>query len=152
MSIENERMEGGEPVADIVASTSDLRATEIHGDLIPRVVDELPVLSLAACFAKGTTIIRDAEELRVKESDRISATVDSLSRLGATIEETRDGMNIIGGTNLSGAEVKSHGDHRIAMTNAIAGLIAEGETTIEDSEAASVSYPSFWNTIDELRG
>ena len=152
ISIENERMEGGEPVADIVASTSDLRATEIHGDLIPRVVDELPVLSLAACFAKGTTIIRDAEELRVKESDRISATVDSLSRLGATIEETRDGMKIIGGTNLSGAEVKSHGDHRIAMTNAIAGLIAEGETTIEDSEAASVSYPSFWNTIDELRG
>jgi 3-phosphoshikimate 1-carboxyvinyltransferase len=152
ISIENERMEGGEPVADIVASTSSLRATEIHGDVIPRVVDELPVLSLAACFAKGTTIIRDAEELRVKESDRISATVDSLSRLGATIEETPDGMKISGGTSLAGAEVKSHGDHRIAMTNAIAGLVAEGETTIEDSEAASVSYPSFWNTIEELRG
>ena len=88
----------------------------------------------------------------MKESDRISATVDSLSKLGATIEETPDGMKISGGTHLTGAEVKSHGDHRIAMTNAIAGLIAKGETTIEDSEAASVSYPSFWATIDELRG
>ncbi|SVB34020.1 uncharacterized protein METZ01_LOCUS186874, partial [marine metagenome] len=149
--IENERVEGGEPVADIVAESSDLIATEISGDIIPRVVDELPVLSLAACFARGTTIIANAEELRVKESDRISATVQSIQKLGGKIEETRDGMKISGSGRLTGATVESFGDHRIAMTNAIAGLIAQGETLIDEAESASVSYPDFWDTIEDIR-
>ena len=149
--IENERTEGGEPVADIVAESSDLIATEISGDIIPRVVDELPVLSLAACFARGTTTIANAEELRVKESDRISATVQSLQKLGGKIEETHDGMKISGNGRLTGATVESFGDHRIAMTNAIAGLIAQGETLIDEAESASVSYPDFWDTIEDIR-
>ena len=149
--IENERMEGGEPVADVTVESSDLVATEIAGDIIPRVVDELPVLSLAACFAKGTTVIADAEELRVKESDRISATVQSIYKLGGEIEETSDGMKITGSGLLNGASVESFGDHRIAMTNAIAGMIARGETIIEGAESASVSYPNFWDTIENIR-
>tara|TARA_B100000029_G_scaffold145601_1_gene140772 strand:+ start:45 stop:1349 length:1305 start_codon:yes stop_codon:yes gene_type:complete len=151
ISIENEHLEGGEPTADVTVSSSDLIATEISGEVIPRVVDELPILALAACYATGTTIISDAEELRVKESDRISATVDSLNRLGAKIEETKDGMKITGTHSLTGAEVETHGDHRIAMTNGIAGLLASGETTIGNSEDASVSYPSFWEVIKELQ-
>ena len=151
ITIANEHLEGGEPTGDVTVSTSDLIATEISGDLIPRVVDELPVLALAACFAKGTTIIANAEELRVKESDRISATVDSLQKLGAQIEETSDGMRITGTHTLTGAEVETHGDHRIAMTNGIAGLLAAGETTIGNSEDASVSYPSFWEVVSELQ-
>jgi 3-phosphoshikimate 1-carboxyvinyltransferase len=152
IDVENERIEGGEPVADLIASSSDLQAVEISGDLIPRVIDELPILSLAACFAKGTTTIRDAQELRVKESDRIACTVASLSKLGANIEEISDGMKIKGGNQLQGANILSHGDHRIAMTNAIAGLVASGETIIGDAEAASVSYPTFWDSIDRIQG
>ena len=152
IAIENEHLEGGEPTADVTVSTSELIATEISGDLIPRVLDEIPILALAACYAKGTTVINDAEELRVKESDRISATVDSLKRLGAKIEETSDGMSITGTHTLAGTEVESHGDHRIAMTNGIAGLLASGVTTVGNSEDASVSYPSFWEVITELQG
>ena len=131
--------------------TSDLRGVEISGEIIPRVVDELPILSLAACFAKGTTIIKDAEELRVKESDRISATVESLKQFGANINETKDGMIIKGGNILSGTTVGSHGDHRIAMTNGIAGLLVAGDTIVENSEDASVSYPEFWETIKKFQ-
>lgn len=148
--IENVRDEAGEPSADLVAESSQLEATEISGDLIPRVIDELPVLALAACFARGTTVIKDAQELRVKESDRIRATVDGLSRLGAKIEERPDGMVIHGGASLNGAECESFGDHRIAMTMAIAGLLAQGETIVSEAEAASVSYPAFWDTLKEL--
>ena len=108
------------------------------------------MLALAACFAKGTTVIRDAQELRVKESDRIRATVEGLTRLGAKVEERPDGMVIHGGASLSGAECESFGDHRIAMTMAIAGLLAQGETTISEAEAVSVSYPAFWDTLKEL--
>ena len=150
INISNERFEGGEPVADINVESSDLKGVEISGEIIPRVIDELPVLALAACFAKGETIIKDSEELRVKESDRISATVNSLSKLGAKIEETNDGMIITGGTPLIGSEVDSFGDHRIAMTNGIAGLIAKGETTVINSESANISYPTFWETLKSL--
>ena len=150
VSVENVREEGGEPSADIVAESSDLVGVEIGGDMIPRVIDELPVLALAACFAKGTTVIRDAAELRVKESDRISATVEGLSRLGARIEETADGMIIRGPQKLEGAVCESHGDHRIAMTMGIAGLLAEVQTTISGAEAASVSYPDFWDDLSSL--
>lgn len=149
--VENVREEAGEPSADLVAESGPLTATEIGGDVIPRVIDELPILALAACFAEGTTVIRDAQELRVKESDRIRATVEGLSRLGASIEETADGMIIHGGRMLEGAEVESYGDHRIAMTLGIAGLLARGETAVAGAETAGVSYPDFWDTLDELR-
>lgn len=151
ISVRNERMEGGEPVADLIASSSKLESTDISGDLIPRVLDEIPIIALAASHAKGTTTVRDAQELRVKESDRIKATVSGLSKLGANIRETTDGMQITGPNDLLGAEVESYGDHRIAMTNAIAGLLAKGDTIVKDAEVASVSYPSFWETIGQLQ-
>tara|TARA_Y100001970_G_scaffold294362_1_gene451531 strand:+ start:11593 stop:12873 length:1281 start_codon:yes stop_codon:yes gene_type:complete len=150
IKIDNEGYEGGEPVADISVESSELKGIEISGEIIPRVIDELPILALAACFADGKTLIKDSEELRVKESDRIKATVDSLSKLGAQIEETEDGMLINGGSQLVGAEVNSFGDHRIAMTNGIAGLIAKDETIVINSEAANISYPSFWETLKTL--
>ena len=150
ISVENVREENDEPVADIVTRSSDLEGVEIGGDLVPLVVDELPVLAVAATRASGTTVISDAEELRVKESDRISATVDGLARLGAAIEERKDGMTIRGGGRLSGSTVSSYGDHRIAMSMAVAGLCAEGETTVDGAEAAGVSYPEFWDTLASI--
>ena len=150
IKMENVREDGNEPSADLVAESSDLRGIEIGGDIIPRVIDELPVLAMAASQASGRSIFRDAAELRVKESDRISATVDGLAALGAGISETEDGMVIEGGSRLNGARVKSHGDHRIGMTMAVAGLVSNGETLIEESEAADVSYPEFWDTLEDL--
>ena len=149
--MENIREDAVEPYADLVAESSDLTGVEIAGEVIPRVIDELPVLALAASMASGTTVIRDAAELRVKESDRIEATLEGLSRLGVRVQEHRDGMSIQGGAELSGAEVRSHGDHRIAMTMAVAGLVARGETTVDGAEAADVSYPDFWETMAALR-
>ncbi len=150
INIENYKIEAGEPSGDIVVESSELRGVEISGDIIPRVIDELPILSLAACFAKGRTVIKDANELRVKESDRISATVNGLSRLGAKISELCDGMEIHGGNSLTGTECESFGDHRIAMTLGVAGLIAKGSTVINGSEAAAVSYPEFWDIVKSL--
>ena len=162
VSVEVVGEEGGEPTADITVESSLLEGTEIRGDMIPRVIDELPVLALAACFARGTTVIRDAQELRVKESDRIRATVVGLRNLGADISsayqgipvaddaEQRDGMIIHGPCRLRGGVCESYGDHRIAMTMAIAGLAAEGETVVQGAEAAAVSYPSFWSQLQSL--
>lgn len=150
ISVENVREENDEPVADIVTRSSDLQGVEIGGDLVPLVVDELPVLAVAASQASGTTVISDAAELRVKESDRISATVDGLARLGADVEEREDGMTIRGGGRLSGTTVSSYGDHRIAMSMAVAGLCAQGETTVDGAEAAGVSYPGFWDTLASI--
>jgi 3-phosphoshikimate 1-carboxyvinyltransferase len=152
LSIINERIEGGEQVADVVARSSALRATEIAGDLIPRLVDEVPVLALAACFARGTTLIKDASELRVKESDRLQATAKELRRMGAAVEELDDGLRITGGRALVGASCRSYGDHRIAMTLGIAGLLASGETTIAAAETAAISYPSFWRDLASFEG
>ena len=134
----------------MVVRSSSLKGTEIGGDLVPSMVDEIPLLALAACFAEGTTVIRDASELRVKESDRIRTTVQGLSRLGAEIEERPDGMVIQGTGRLVGAECRSHGDHRLAMVFGVAGLLAEGETKIQGAEAASVTYPDFWNDLRAL--
>jgi 3-phosphoshikimate 1-carboxyvinyltransferase len=150
ISIEEQHLEGGEPTADLVVESSSLEGVELGGDLIPRILDEVPVLAVAACFARGTTTIKDAQELRVKESDRVRATVRQLSRLGASIEERPDGMVIHGTGKLKGGRVRSHSDHRLAMTLAIAGLLAEGETIVEGAEAASVSYPQFWEHLDNL--
>ena len=148
--MENVREDAVEPVADLVAESSTLSSTEIGGAEVAAVVDELPVLSVAACFADGTTTIRGAKELRFKESDRIHATVDGLTRLGASVEEREDGVVVHGGRRLQGARVESHGDHRIAMALAIAGLLAQGPTSIKGADAASVSYPEFWSTLERL--
>lgn len=150
ITLSNHRREGGEEVADITAESSQLRGSEFGGDLIPRLLDEGPVLALAACFAEGTTVIRDAQELRVKESDRIKTTTQELSRIGANIEERPDGMVIHGGRKLKGAVCQSHSDHRLAMTLGIAGLLAEGMTTVQGAEIASISYPTFWNDLESL--
>ena len=152
VSQKNPRLEGGEPVADLLFESSELRATEIGGDLIPRLIDELPVLAVAACFANGTTTIRDAQELRVKESDRITAMVSELSRLGARVEERPDGMVIHGTGTLSGSTCESHGDHRLAMALEVAGLLAEGETVVGGDEVAGISYPEFWQHMEALGG
>ena len=152
ISVEDRRTQGGEPVADLVARSSRLEAVQIGGEMIPRLADEVPVLALAACFAKGTTVISDAQELRVKESDRIQTTAQELSRLGAQIEEMPDGLRITGGTPLTGATGKSHGDHRLAMTLGVAGLLASGTTDIQGAEVASVSYPTFWSDLRSLVG
>ena len=152
VSVENQRVVSGEPIADLVARSSRLRAAELSGDLIPRVQDELPILALAACFADGETIIADAQELRVKETDRIHTTVAELRRLGADAHETPDGMRIVGGAALRGAQGDSRGDHRIAMMLGVAGLLAAGEMEVQGAEAASVTYPAFWDDLRTLAG
>ena len=150
ITLENHRTEGGEPVADIYVESSELRGVEIAGDQIPIAQDEIPVLALAACFAQGTTVIRDAQELRVKESDRISATARELSRLGAKITELPDGMIIEGTGSLKGGACRSHGDHRLAMTLGIAGLLADGDVLLSGAEVVDVSYPGFWQDLELL--
>ena len=144
---EESRLEGGEPVADLLVESSDLKAIEVGKELIPRIIDELPVLAVAACFARGTTVIRDAQELRVKESDRVLTTVMELSRLGASIEELPDGMVIHGTGRLRGGRCRSHGDHRLAMALGVAGLLADGETAVDGAQAARISYPGFWEDM-----
>ena len=150
IQLENQREVAGEPVADIRVRSGGLKSCTIAGDLIPRLIDEIPILAVAAAFAKGTTIIRDAQELRVKESDRITVMAQQLNKMGAKITELPDGMEIIGGTPLVGTEVDSYTDHRIAMSLAIAALNATGTTTIHRAEAAAISYPNFTNTLREI--
>lgn len=137
------REQAGEPVADIQVRYRPLQATAVGGDLIPRLIDEIPVFAVAAVSAGGTTVIRDAAELRVKESDRITSMAGELRKLGAVVRERPDGMEIIGGTRLRGAVCESHGDHRIAMSLAVAGLSAEGETSVRDAEWIDTSFPGF---------
>ncbi|MEL6500981.1 MAG: 3-phosphoshikimate 1-carboxyvinyltransferase [Cyanobacteria bacterium J06623_1] len=147
---ENERLVAGEPVADLRVKHSQLKACEIAGDLIPRLIDEIPVLAVAAAFAQGTTVIKDAAELRVKESDRLAVMATELGKMGAKITELSDGLKIIGGYPLQGAEVDSFTDHRIAMSLAIAALNARGETKIHRAEAVSISYPNFVDTLGAI--
>lgn len=139
-----------EPTGDIMIKTSDLVGTTIEGDMIPRLIDEIPVLALLATQAKGKTIIKDAHELKVKETNRIDTVVDELSKLGASIEATEDGMVIYGESELHSGEVSSHGDHRIGMMLAVAALITNGEVVLEDAEAISVSYPQFFDHLNNL--
>lgn len=141
--VENERLVSGEPVADIVARSSRLHGVTIGGDLVPRMIDEFPILAVAATQAEGITYVRDAAELRVKESDRIAAIASQLTRLGARIEERPDGFVIYGPTPLCGIEVDAHRDHRLAMSLAIAGLLATGRTSIEGAESIPDSFPGF---------
>lgn len=151
LTLVNERMQSGEPVADIIVKTSQLKATTIQGSIIPTLIDELPVIALMACFAEGQTIIKDAHELRVKESDRIDLMSTNLQAMGADIIPTDDGMIIQGGKPLHGAEIHCKMDHRIAMTFAIAAINAEGETVIPESECVDVSYPTFFQQLESLR-
>jgi len=151
IEIINERDVNGEPIGDILTRSSNLHATEISGDVIPKAIDELPLVAVAASFAEGETLIKDAKELRVKETDRIHAMATELGKLGAEVEEFEDGMSIIGTQALTGATCSSWGDHRIAMSIAIAALRAKGETEIIDADCVSVSYPGFFEVIDELR-
>ena len=143
----NERTVSGEPVADLLIKSSDLKATEVGGDLIPTLIDEIPVIAVMACFAEGTTIIKDAQELKVKESDRIAVVTENLKAMGADIEATDDGMIIHGGKPLHGALIQTHMDHRIAMSFAVAGMNADGETTFSDASCVDISYPGFFQDM-----
>ncbi len=142
-----ERTTGGEPLADILIRSSRLHGTTVSGDLVPRAIDELPLVALLACFADGETIVRDAAELRVKESDRVEAVVEVLGRLGAKVVPHPDGFSVSGPISpLRGNRVDAHGDHRIGMLAAVAGALAEGQTRI-DNDAVGVSYPAFWDDL-----
>ncbi|XXM74181.1 3-phosphoshikimate 1-carboxyvinyltransferase [Lysinibacillus sphaericus] len=140
----------GERIGDIIVEYSELQGTEIGGELIPSLIDEIPVIALLATQAEGTTVIKDAEELKVKETNRIDAVVQELKKLGADIEATDDGMIINGKTSLHGAEVDSWGDHRIGMTLAVASLITESPVFLENTEAINISYPAFFDHLDKL--
>ncbi len=150
VEIINERKSGGELVGDIEVKTSSLNATTLEGSIIPRMIDEIPVFTVAALCAEGTTVVKDATELKVKESNRIATMSQELGKMGVVIEETDDGMIIKGNQKLKGAEVYSHLDHRVAMSCAIAGLIAEGETTIIDADCVGISFPNFYNLLNNL--
>lgn len=141
-----------EPVADLEIGSAPLRATTICGGAIPRLIDELPVIAVLATRAEGVTVVRDATELRHKESDRIHSTVTMLGRMGAEIRERDDGFEVHGPCPLRGAVVDADGDHRLAMALAVAGLLAEGETIIEDAGCAAISHPEFWSDLAAVTG
>jgi len=145
--VENERDVSGEPAADIAVSHSELKGIDIGGDMVLKAIDEFPILCVAAAKAKGRTTITGAAELRVKESDRIAAMAAELKKMGAAVEELKDGIIIEGMEELKPAQVNSHGDHRIAMSMIIAGLTAEGETTVEDTDCVNTSFPGFMEMI-----
>ena len=143
----------GEPTATLTVTSGPLKATTIGGPLlIPRLIDEIPVLAVAAVAAPGVTVVRDAQELRVKESDRIAALGRELAKMGVAVEERPDGMAITGGRRLHGAAVSSGGDHRVAMALAVAGLIADGETLVDDVACVATSFPTFAETVNALAG
>lgn len=146
----NERTQGGEPIADILVRTSHLHGTTVEGDIIPALIDEIPVIAVMAAAAEGTTIIRDAAELKVKETDRIETVTDNLAAMGCDVTPTDDGMVIRGGRPLKGAVIHTLLDHRIAMAFSIAALIADGNTKILDSKCVDVSYPEFYDTFEHL--
>jgi len=150
ITLENQREVAGEPVADIRVKGSQLRGCTIEGEIIPRLIDEIPILAVAGVFAQGTTLIKDAAELRVKESDRLAVMASELTKMGAKITEFSDGLEITGNSELIGGEVESYTDHRITMSLAIAALKAKGKTTIHGAEAASISYPNFVSTLQSL--
>ncbi len=143
---------GAEPTADVTVRGSRLRGTSIGGGLVPRTIDEIPILAVAAACADGVTEVRDAAELRVKESDRIRALGVELAKMGVEIEERADGFRIRGGRRLRGARVASWGDHRLAMALVVAGLVADGDTVVEGIDCIGTSYPEFVPTCRRLVG
>jgi 3-phosphoshikimate 1-carboxyvinyltransferase len=150
ITLKNQKTIALEPIADICVRHSSLHACEVRGELTVRSIDEVPIIMVAAAFARGTTKIKDAAELRVKECDRLSVMATQLSYMGAKITEYPDGIEIEGGHPLSGAEVASHDDHRIAMSLAVAALRASGKTIIKDATAANISYPSFFDSLQQV--
>lgn len=150
LTIDNARTVNGEDIADITVRTSELHGTVISGEMIPRLIDEIPVLAVAAVFAEGETMIRDAQELKVKETNRIRAVVDEWKKCGADITETDDGMVIHGGKAIHGADFCSYGDHRMAMSLAVLAQRAEGESSIDDVKCVEISYPSFFEDLLQL--
>lgn len=146
----NEQSDSGEPTADLLVKSSSLHGTVIEGALIPTLIDELPMIAAMACLADGETVIRDAAELKVKESNRLEVMVRSLSAMGADVTETEDGMIIHGGKPLHGSVIDSCFDHRIAMTFAVIGLCADGETEIKGAECVDISYPEFYGDLKRL--
>jgi 3-phosphoshikimate 1-carboxyvinyltransferase len=150
ISIEPYENGSAEPAGDITIRTSNLKGTVIEGSLIPRLIDEIPIIALLATQAEGETVIKDAEELKVKETNRIDTVVNELSKLGAVITATEDGMVIKGKSSLSGGTVSSHGDHRIGMMLAVAAAVSTGEVQLQLKDAISVSYPSFFDHLDSL--
>lgn len=150
ISLENIRKDGGEPSADILVRHSNLKGIEIGGSIIPTLIDEIPIIAILSCFAEGKTIIKNAEELKVKESNRIEVIVKNLTRMGADIIATEDGMIINGGKPLHGANIDSRLDHRIAMAFTVAGLAADGITNILDPECVTISYPEFFKDVLNL--
>ena len=140
----------GEPTADLLVRTSSLKGTVIQGADIPTLIDEIPVLAIMAAFADGTTVIRDAQELKVKESDRIAVMVENLKRMGADIAGTDDGMIIRGGKPLHGAVIDPHMDHRVAMSFAVAGTVCQGAMEITDGDCVKISYPDFYEDLYRL--
>ena len=146
----NERIVSGEPVADVHVTTSELHGCTVSGDIIPTLIDEIPVIAVMAACAKGQTVIKDAAELKVKESDRIATVTENLKNMGCDIVATDDGMIINGGNPLNGNIVNTYLDHRIAMSFAIAGLVAEGKTTFDNEACCSISYPTFFETLNHI--
>jgi 3-phosphoshikimate 1-carboxyvinyltransferase len=150
LTFEANSRKGYEPSGTITAKYGPLKGRRIVGETIPSIIDELPIMAVIATQAQGTTVIRDAFELRHKETDRIKVVVSNLRKMGARIGELEDGMAIDGGTELEGAEITTYGDHRLAMAFAVAGLVAKGETIIRDAECVSTSHPSFWEDLDSI--
>lgn len=150
ITVQNERTYGGEPIADLTVRPAELHGISVGGAVIANLIDEIPVLAVAAACAAGRTEIRDAGELRVKETDRIAAMTKNLRSMGAQVEEFEDGMAITGGKPLHGATVETYDDHRIAMAMGIAGLAASGETTVLEAECAQVSFPDFWSQLADV--
>jgi 3-phosphoshikimate 1-carboxyvinyltransferase len=150
ITVLNERIEGGEPVGDLQVRHAVLRGVEVGGEMVVRMIDEFPVLMVAALCAEGETVVRDAQELRVKETDRIAVMAGELRKLGAEITELEDGFRITGTHQLTGAVVDGHDDHRVAMSMSVAALVAEGETTVLDARCANDSFPGFAETLEKL--
>ena len=151
IELTNERTVCGEPVADILVRSSRLHGVVIKGAIIPKLIDEIPVIAAAACYASGETVIADAAELRVKESDRIKTMAAELGRMGATVIQTDDGMIILGGIPLHGAVCESYNDHRVAMSVAVAALGAKGETQIKNCGCVDISFPGYFDALKSLR-
>ena len=150
ITLENVHTSAGETVADITVRSSSLKGTTVGGDIIPRLIDELPIIAVAAVFADGQTVIKDAQELKVKETNRIRAVVDEFNKCGIDITETDDGMIINGGKSIHGADFKTYGDHRMAMSLTVLAQLADSESTLDDSDCACVSYPTFFDDFYKL--
>ncbi|WP_425446946.1 3-phosphoshikimate 1-carboxyvinyltransferase [Dethiothermospora halolimnae] len=151
IKVENKRLVNNEPIGDITVEYSELKGVAIKGDIIPKLIDEIPIIAVAASVAKGTTIIKDAEELKVKESNRLDAMVKELKKMGADIKGLDDGMIISGVDKLKGAKVETYKDHRIAMSLAIASSIADGESEIDNIDSIDISFPGFFDLLNKIK-